>query len=81
MPNSGGLKPLWQRLYEEAAAEIDREKLTDLINQIEGAMIERAEEIADSPNHLEERNAIVQACENLLIIKTEKLKWPPIETK
>ena len=81
MPNSGGLKPLWQRLYEEAAAEIDREKLTDLINQIEGAMIARAEEIAHSPNHLEERNAIAQASEYLLIIKTEKLKWPPIETK
>ena len=41
----------------------------------------RAEEIAHSPNHLEERNAIAQASEYLLIIKTEKLKWPPIEMK
>jgi hypothetical protein len=49
MPNSGGLKPLWQRLYEQAA-ETDREKLTDLINRIEGAMIARAQEIAHSPN-------------------------------
>jgi hypothetical protein len=57
MPNSGGLKPLWLRLYEQAAVETDREKLT------------------------EERNAIAQASENLLIIKTEKLKWPPIEMK
>jgi hypothetical protein len=47
---------LWQRLYEQAAAETDREKLTDLINRIEGAMIARAEEIAHSPNHWEERN-------------------------
>jgi hypothetical protein len=81
MPNSGGLKPLWQRLYEQAAAETDREKLTDIINRIEGAMIARAEEIAHSPNHSEERNAIAQASENLLIIKTEKLGWPPIEMK
>jgi hypothetical protein len=79
MPNSDGLKPLWQRLYEQAAAETDREKLTDLINRIEGAMIARAQEIAHSPNHWEERNAIAQASENLLIIKTEKLKWPPVE--
>jgi hypothetical protein len=81
MPNSDGLKPLWQRLYEQAAAETDREKLTDLINRIEGAMIARAQEIAHSPNHWEERNAIAQASENLLIIKTEKLKWPPVEMK
>ena len=81
MPNSGGLKPLWLQLYEQAADETDREELTDLINQIEGAMIARVEEIAHSPNHSEERNAIAQASENLLIIKTEKLKWPPIETK
>ena len=81
MPNSGDLKPLWLRLYEQAADETDREKLTDLINRIEGAMIARAEEIAHSPNHLEERNAIAQASENLLIIKTEKLGWPPIEMK
>jgi hypothetical protein len=80
MPNSDGLKPLWQRLYEQAA-ETDREKLTDLINRIEGAMIARAQEIAHSPNHWEERNAIAQASENLLIIKTEKLKWPPVEMK
>jgi hypothetical protein len=79
MPNSGGVKPLWQRLYEQAAAETDREKLTDIINRIEGAMIARAQEIAHSPNHWEERNAIAQASENLLIIKTEKLKWPPVE--
>jgi hypothetical protein len=81
MPNSDGLKPLWQRLYEQAAVETDREKLTDLINRIEGAMIARAQEIAHSPNHWEERNAIAQASENLLIIKTEKLKWPPVEMK
>jgi hypothetical protein len=78
MSNSSS-KPRWQELYEAALVETDREKLTNLINRVEGAMIERAEEIAHSPDHLEEHNAIAQASENLLIIKTEKLKWPPIE--
>jgi hypothetical protein len=81
MSNSGSAKPRWQELYEAAAAETDRAKLTELINRVEEAMMERTEEIAHSPNHLDERNAMVQASENLLVIKTEKLKWPPIEMK
>jgi hypothetical protein len=81
MPNSGGAKPRWQELYEEASAETDREKLTDLVGRVEEAMMKRLEEIAHSPNHLDERNAMVQASENLLVIKTEKLSYPPIEMK
>jgi hypothetical protein len=81
MTNSGAAKRWWQELYEPASAETDREKLTDIIGRVEEAMMKRLEEIAHSPNHLDERNAMVQASENLLVIKTEKLSYPPIEMK
>jgi hypothetical protein len=73
--------PRWQELYEAASVETDREKLTDLINQVEEALMKRAKELAHNPNHTDERNAMVQASENLLVIKTEKLSWPPIKMK
>jgi GTP cyclohydrolase I len=81
MTNSGGAKQRWQELYEAASAETQREKLTDVIGRVEEAMMKRLKEIAHSPNHLDERNAMVQASENLLVIKTEKLSYPPIEMK
>ncbi len=68
----------WQELYEAALIETDAEKLTDLVNQVEEALMRRTEELAHSSNHSEERNSMVQASENLLVIKTEKLSWPPI---
>jgi hypothetical protein len=81
MTNFDGAKQRWQELYDGASAEIDREKLTGLVGRVEEAMMKRLEEIAHSPNHLDERNAMVQASENLLVIKTEKLSHPPIEMK
>jgi hypothetical protein len=81
MTNSGVAKQRWQELYDAASAETDREKLTDHIGRVEEAMMKRLKEIAHSPNHLDERNAMVQASENLLVIKTEKLSYPPIEMK
>jgi GTP cyclohydrolase I len=81
MPNSDGRKPQWQVLYEAASDETDREKLTELVNRVEEAMMLRTKELAHSANHSEERNAMVQASENLLVIKTEKLSYPPIKMK
>jgi hypothetical protein len=81
MPNSDGRKPQWQELYEAVAVETDREKLTGLVNRVEEAIMLRTKELAHSANHSEERNAMVQASENLLVIKTEKLSYPPIKMK
>jgi hypothetical protein len=66
MTSSGGTKQRRQELYEAASAETDREKLTDVIGRVEEAMMKRLKEIAHSPNHLDERNTMVQASENLL---------------
>ena len=82
MTNSGGAKQRWQELYEATSAETDREKVTELINRTEEALMARTQELAhDADDHADERNAMVQASENLLTIKTEKLSYPPIEMK
>ena len=81
MSNLDDPKPRWQQLYEAASAETDPQRLIDLVNRVEEALMKRAEEIAHSPDHSDERNAMFQASENLLVIKTEKLSWPPIEMK
>jgi hypothetical protein len=80
MPNNGP-KPAWQELYEAVCVETNREKLTDLIHQVEEALMQREQELGQSADQAEERNAMVQASENLLVIKTEKLSWPPVEMK
>ena len=79
--SDNGTNPAWQELYEAACVETDREKLTDLVHRVEEALMQRGQELAHSANHTDERNAMVQASENLLVIKTEKLSWPPIEMK
>lgn len=79
--SNNGPKPAWQELYEAACIETNREKLTDLIHRVEEALMQREQELGQSAHHAEERNAMVQASENLLVIKTEKLNWPRIEMK
>ena len=79
MSNLDEQRAHWQKLYEAVTVETDREKLTDLINRVEEAMMRRTEELAHDANHSEERNAMVQASENLLVIKTEKLSYPRLK--
>jgi hypothetical protein len=81
MQNAERPKQLWEQLYEQASAETHKERLTDLVNRVEEAMMKRTAEIAHSADHSDERNAMVQASENLLVIKTEKLSYPPIKMK
>jgi|HubBroStandDraft_2_1064218.scaffolds.fasta_scaffold269032_2 hypothetical protein len=82
MTKSVGAKQQWQELYEATSAETNREKVTELINRTEEALMARTQELAhDADDHADERNAMVQASENLLTIKTEKLSYPPIEMK
>jgi hypothetical protein len=79
IPNS--LNANWQELYEAVLQETDKEKLTALVDQFEVALTQRGQELAHAPEHLEERNAMARAAENLLLIKTEKLSWSPISLK
>jgi hypothetical protein len=81
MPNSQIPIPRWRQLYEAALLETDPQKLTELVRQVEEALMQRGAEIVHSANHSDEQNAMVQASENLLVIKTEKLSWSPIKMK
>ena len=81
MPGNEGSKARWQQLYEQIRAENDPEKLVTLIGAVEEALVSRGQELGRSPNHSAERNAMAQASEELLAIKTEKLSWPRIVLK
>jgi hypothetical protein len=53
MLNSDAQKPRWQELYEAVSKETDREKLTELVNGVEEALMLRAQELAHRTNHTE----------------------------
>ena len=72
-------KSSWQELYQAALVEPGPQKLTELVMAIEGAMFHRAQELTDSYADNQERAAMDQAAEKLLIIKSEKLGLPGIK--
>jgi hypothetical protein len=67
----------WQPLYQKALEEHDTGKLRELIADTEWAMVRRMEGLGSSDDR--ERNLIRDACNRLLVIKTERLKWPRID--
>jgi hypothetical protein len=81
MAGNDGSKAKWQRLSEQTLAETDPEKLVALVGAVEEALVSREQELAHSPDDSDERNAMAQATEELLAIKTEKLSWPRIVLK
>jgi transcription elongation factor GreA-like protein len=74
-------KSSWQELYLAALLEPDQQKLTELLMAVEEAMFHRAPELTNSYADNQERIAMNQAVEKLLIIKTEKLGWPGIKQR
>ena len=68
----------WKELYLSALIESDKEKLTGLIQAIEGAIASRSQELLNSPDHHQERSEMATANAALLSIKTQKLGWPPV---
>ena len=71
----------WKQLYLWALIESDKEKLTGLIQAIEGAIASRSQELLNSPDHHEERSEMAAANAALLSIKTHKLGWPPVSAR
>jgi hypothetical protein len=68
--------PEWQKPYEAAVKEDDLQNLTKLIDEAESAIFERMLALSSSPDGHQELQAVRDACQRLLDIKTEKLKWP-----
>jgi hypothetical protein len=71
----------WKELYLWALIESDKGKLTGLIQAIEHAIADRAQELSKSPDHYEERSEMAAANAALLSMKTHKLGWPPVSAR
>jgi hypothetical protein len=67
----------WQQLYQKALDEHDTGKLRELIADTECAMVRRMEGLGSSDDR--ERNLIRDACNRLLVVKTERFKWPRLD--
>ena len=68
--------PSWRATYERTMWELDKEKLA-LIHAAEGELLERWQELGDSPAHTRrERAAMKIAADDLLAIKIHRLGWP-----
>jgi hypothetical protein len=73
--------PAWQEPYqavlrEAALRETDPQRLTELVLEAEGVIFARMLTLETSPDENNERRAIRDACDHLLLIKTDVLKWP-----
>ena len=71
----------WKELFLWALIESDKEKLTELVREIEHTIARRANELLKFPNHQEERSEIAAAHTALLSIKTHKLGWPAVSAR
>lgn len=76
MPNS--YATLWKEPYRQALKESDEQKLTELVQAAENAIVLRLRELEKSTNNREERAEMKRAAADLLVIKTYKLGWPPV---
>jgi hypothetical protein len=68
----------WKQSYLEALKETDKAKLADLAYAAEEAIFFRLRELEGSADHQEERNELKEACSNLVIVRVDRLGWPPL---
>jgi hypothetical protein len=68
----------WKQRYSETLKISEKDKLTDLVQSAELAMLDRLKELTDLPEHRDERNEIRLALLDLLAVKTYKLGWPAL---
>ena len=66
----------WQTIVQQAVAESDTEKLRAKIAQAESLIFVRLQAICQDGNQSEERNALHNASNTLLTLKSEVLKFP-----
>lgn len=70
--------PSWQDLSQAVLTETDNNRLIELLNAAEDAMLLRLRELGCSDRHHDERAQMRRAGEDILRIKTERLGWPAI---
>jgi len=67
---------MWQALYQEALAETDPDKLLPLVMAAENAMFDRSQELMNSFDGEEERQAMNDALRTLRMLQIDKLNFP-----
>ena len=76
--------PSWQRTVEVALNEPDPRKLLERVYAAEGAIFSRLQELAKNPEDAPqqaERQAIIEGCRTLSVLKRDKLGFPDWEKK
>jgi hypothetical protein len=68
--------PIWRNLLQEAANETDSGRLNEKVQAAEAAIFLRLQELSVLPDNQQELEALQKACEELLKIQTQRLKWP-----
>ena len=68
--------PVWQDLLQEAVNEPNLGKLSEKVHEAEAAIFLRLQELSVLPDTRQELEALQKACEELLEIQTQRLKWP-----
>ena len=68
----------WQKEYQEALLERDRQKLAEKINAAENALFLRFQELGGTGDHSRERLALNDAIRALRALQTEKLHYPKL---
>jgi hypothetical protein len=69
--------PHWHFEFEAAITEGDPQTLRQRVDLAEAALFLRSQALADSPEGLEERQAIAEAISTLRAIQKDKLHYPP----
>ena len=68
--------PVWQETFQEALRESNLVRLSAKVQAAEAAIFLRLQELSVLPDHQQELGALQKACEELLKIQTQRLKWP-----
>jgi hypothetical protein len=78
-PDPGLKFPKWQKLCQEALIELDPDKLKERVLIAEAGVYVRMQELAQSPDGQEERQALIDVTSSLRYLKRDVLKYPDWE--
>jgi hypothetical protein len=68
--------PKWEREFQEAVLELNREKLVEKIQDFETAIFVRLQELKFDSDHHSERQAIDDALATIRALKKDQLSHP-----
>ncbi len=72
---------IMEALFLGTLLESDKDKLTELLQATEQAMVLRVQELLNSSDHHEEHGEMNTALASVLSIKTHKLGWPAVSAR